>query len=676
MQLKAAIFLVCAVPFAAPRHDLASDATIRRDTFGVPHILGKTEEAAARSHGYATAEDHFGVMARLFLRAEGRQAEFLGDQFLEDDVRVHQLRIPEIAAEKFQELSPGMRAILNAYADGYNRYLHEHQAGAPAYAHPVTGAGVLAHCRAVLLLNFVFDLKAWNVERAEPSPGSNMWAVGGGRSATGAGLLLVNPHLPWSNQFLVHEVHITVPGRLNVMGAAIVGSPVITMGFNDQLGWAHTMLESRPDSVESFAADDPRTALRKVAAPIRVRRGEKMETAEKTFEYTAFGPVARHTGNTLRVFRSVNFDLVEFLDQWSQMSHASSSAEFQAALKPQKIPGFNIGYADRKGNVYYLYNARLPRRTADSVDWNSVVPLAGLPQLLNPAGGYVQNCNGAPWFTSLRDRMYAGQYPAVQDDRQRDFRIQFSLQLIDGQAKPTLEGLMKLKFDTGLLLGSRLKPDLVTTLSASGDAKDLAAELETLRSWDERASAASKGAAVFELWWTEYAKIARPVFAEAWSASRPIETPRGIGDPAAAVTAFTSAVRDMRKANLSPAVAWGETHRFRQQGIDLPMSGASGSLGAFRVVEYRKDPDGKQRAVFGDSYVLAVEFGKRPRAFSVLAYSQSSDSKSKHYSDQANLFVNGNWKPTYFAEDELAQHIERSYAPPTAVSVQAAAAAK
>jgi acyl-homoserine-lactone acylase len=674
--MKAAVFLVCAVSFAASRSDLARDVTIRRDTFGVPHILGKTEQAAALAHGYATAEDHFGVMARLFLRAEGRQAEFLGEQFLEDDIRVHQLRIPEIATERFRELSPEMRTILDAYAEGYNRYLSEHRASAPAYAHRVTGADVLAHCRAVLLLNFVFDLKAWNVERPGPSPGSNMWAVGGRRSASGAGLLLVNPHLPWSNQFLVHEVHITVPGRLNVMGAAIVGSPLISMGFNEHLGWAHTMLESRPDSVESFTDDDPKLRLRKIATPIQVRRGGKLETIEKTFEYTAFGPVARHTGNMLWVFRSVNFELVEFLEQWNQMSHASSLAEFQASLKPQKIPGFNIGYADRKGNVYYLYNARIPRRIADFVDWTSVVPLASLPQLLNPTGGYVQNCNGAPWFASLRDRLEAARYPAVQDDRQPDFRTQFSLQLIDSQAKPSLEDLMKLKFDTGVLLGARLKPDLIHALSTSADAKELAAELETLRSWDARAGAGSQGATLFELWWTEYAKTARPVFAEAWIPSRPIDTPRGIGDPAAAVTAFVSAVKEMRKANLPPTVAWGETHRFRQQGVDLPMSGASGSLGAFRVVEYRKDPDGKQRAVFGDSYVLAVEFGKRPRAFSVLAYSQSSDPKSRHYSDQANLFVNANWKSTYFAEDELAQHLESSYAPPLAASAQVAAAAK
>src|SRR5258708_6590017 len=96
--------------------DLAQHATIRRDTYGVPHITGDSEEAAAFAYGYAVSEDHFASLARLFLRAQGRQAEFLGSAFLEDDIRIRRLGIRELAERQFGLLPPLQQAVLDAYA--------------------------------------------------------------------------------------------------------------------------------------------------------------------------------------------------------------------------------------------------------------------------------------------------------------------------------------------------------------------------------------------------------------------------------------------------------------------------------------------------------------------------------------------------------------------------------
>src|SRR5215208_4083941 len=137
-----------------------------------------------------------------------------------------------------------MQGILDGYAAGYNLYLSKQreQKSAPEWASPISGVDVLAHCRAVLLFDFSLDLRPWRLSAdREPGFGSNMWAIGRGRSQSGRGILLANPHLRWGGSDIFHEVHLTVPGKINVSGATLIGFPVVTIGFNDHLGWSHTV---------------------------------------------------------------------------------------------------------------------------------------------------------------------------------------------------------------------------------------------------------------------------------------------------------------------------------------------------------------------------------------------------------------------------------------------------
>ena len=111
-------------------------------------------------------------------------------------------------------------------------------------------------------------------------------------------------------------------------------------------------------------------------------------------------------------------------------------------------------------------------------------------------------------------------------------------------------------------------------------------------------------------------------------------------------------------------VTWGEVHRVRLGDLDLPVGGCSGSLGCFRVLGYRDAPDGKQQVARGDGWVLAVEFGRDgPRAYSVLAYGESSNPDSPHHTDQAEMFTRGELKRVAFTEEEIAAQLIRSYRP-------------
>ena len=111
-------------------------------------------------------------------------------------------------------------------------------------------------------------------------------------------------------------------------------------------------------------------------------------------------------------------------------------------------------------------------------------------------------------------------------------------------------------------------------------------------------------------------------------------------------------------------VAWGDVYRVRRGAIDVPVGGCSGALGCFRVLAYAEAPDGKRVANSGDGWVLAVEFGAvRPRAYSILAYGQSSDSASAHYADQAEMFAKGTFKRVWWSEADIVRHAIRTYRP-------------
>src|SRR5215471_4430189 len=168
--------------------ELSGLVTIRRDKYGVPHILGQTEEAAAFGQGYATAEDHCLEMARLYLKARSEEAAYFGETFAASDLMTKRLHIYEVAREGYSKSPPWVQAILDGYAAGYDRYLEKHKQELPEWVRPITGIDVLAHTRRVTIMEFTMDLGqlgkiglkataqaegAW--DKAAMAPGSNMW---------------------------------------------------------------------------------------------------------------------------------------------------------------------------------------------------------------------------------------------------------------------------------------------------------------------------------------------------------------------------------------------------------------------------------------------------------------------------------------------------------------------
>jgi len=186
-----------------------------------------------------------------------------------------------------------------------------------------------------------------------------------------------------------------------------------------------------------------------------------------------------------------------------------------------------------------------------------------------------------------------------------------------------------------------------------------------LASWDNTSAPESRGGVLFEIWWRKYTDgvSADSMFAEPWSVDEPITTPRGLKDPALAAESFDWAVAETVRRHGSYDVAWGEVHRVRMGDVDVPVGGCAGALGCFRVLNFKTEEDNRRSVIGGDGWVIAVEFGDIPRAYSVLAYGQSALEDSPYYGDQAEMFARGEYKRVAWTEKDVRDGTKRRYRP-------------
>ena len=336
----------------------------------------------------------------------------------------------------------------------------------------------------------------------------------------------------------------------------------------------------------------------------------------------------------------------------------------------------NFTYADRAGNIFYIWMSALPklphppgddlaavpaRKTADV--WTELVPFDALPQLLNPPGGYIHQENSSPHFTNVRNGIKTeNAYPNFEEPR-LSLRSQLAIQLIGGDEKYSLEDVWRLKHNYRALLADRVKADLIAAVRAGNPTGDVASAIEVIEKWDNTTSPESRGSTLFEIWWQHYSGLRQgdqraPLpdaqrYAKVWSVEDPLNTPRGLADRTRAAESFAWAVDETKKLYGNLDVAWGEVHRVRRGNVDVPVGGCGNDLGCFRILTYQRNKDGKLAAAGGDGWVIAVEFGDVPRAMSVLAYGESRKTDSPWNSDQAEMFARGEAKKVLFTEADI-----------------------
>lgn len=715
MRLLIPVFIAAAVLGAAKRATpVVGEPTIRRTEFGVPHISADNFKGIGIGLGYAQAEDYGARVILSLIRSKGWMGRTFGRDSLSSDFAAA-LEHARVEAT-YHLLDADTRDMYDGFAEGVNRYIRANSKALPPWAKPVfhghdVAAGDIGTANTAAAERLVTrwlerstggaagaaprDSQALTLEAspllgADADVGSNAWALAPSRTKSGRSILLRNPHLAWTAGYW--EAHVTLPGKLDFYGDFRIGSAFSVIGgFNKDLGWATT--NNAPDLDEVYELDlDPTDSERYrfdgTTIPIRYESitrpysigstDDSLVSETRRVAFTPLGPVVYRTVTKLYVVRAGPDGEYRAGSQFLAMMRARNLGEWKGALATRARATSNLTYADRGGNILTIWMGtvpRLPTRSGgDSVPipargsadvWTRLISLDSLPQTLNPRGGYVHNENDAPHFANLNALLDTARYPDNVERGELRLRSQHALQLIGGKDKLSLEDVLVRKHSMRMLLADRVKPDLITALKASAPMPAIGQALAVLEKWDNTVAPTSRGGLLFETWWRRYQSQARDsAYAEQWSWGKLTSTPRGIGQREKAVAAFTWAVDDMQRRYQAVDVAWGDVHRVRRGSVNEPVGGCSGALGCFRVLSYEHLPDGSRTANSGDGWILAVEFGARaPRAFSVLAYGQSADPASPHYSDQAAMFARGQLKPVYFLDADIAAHTIRSYRP-------------
>ena len=694
-------------PPTDPGHPLAARAEIRRTAYGVPHILADDLEAMGFALGYVQSEDYSSSIAVGMMASRGTLARHLGADELDGDFVARDVHARAVAT--FHRLDPRTRDVYNGFVEGVNHYIRAHPGEFPPWVTPdFTGIDALA--RDVQTWSrrdadrFVARLAAGSAHESGPPghsfalDGSNAWAFHGSRTASGNTILLRNPHLRWDGDhdllerpsgLTYYEAHVRVPGVIDFYGDFRIGTAFgIIGGFNPDLGWATTnnyptlsqvyRLDAHPTLEDHAILDGRPLPLTRHTDTVDYLADDGTISLEtRTSWSTPHGPVIHRTDEHVYLLKDPRDGEFRRGEQFLRMMTTRTLDEWLEVMRMRAHPTSNFTYADRSGNIVHYYNARLPLLphpvtgdtaavAATSTDiWSRLVPWETLPLYVNPPGGYVQQANDPPDYTNLNVPMDRDTMPHNLPEKRLRLRSQLSLELAAGAGDGlTLEDVIGLKHSPRVLMADRVLDELVAA-AGTEDEPGLAEAVAMLEAWDRSADAGSRGGVLFERWADRYfAAVADSLrWRVPWDPANPVTTPLGLGDEGAAVEALRGAVEALRSEGVALDTPWGDIHRVIRGEVDEPASGCPPTLGCFRVLLFEPAGDGRRAANRGDSWVLLVEFGDVPRAYTVLAYGQTAREGTAHHADQAAMFARGELKRVAWTEEEIRDATIRRYRP-------------
>lgn len=402
------------------------DVTLTYTEQGVPHIKANDFASLGFGAGYAHAEENLCTLSEQIMKLRGEKSRWLGageqQRNLLSDVGYRSLDLPAQAAALYGRLAPDARHLIEGYVAGFNHSLSG-RAGPADYPSPCRGAEWVEPITPTQLLAYHLDLAqlasgrsfigamasaqppgssarartALPVPEQDPAAlltsegiGSNGWALGADRSSNANSLLLGNPHFPWDGELRFYEQHLQIPGELNVTGATMMGFPAILIGFNEQLGWTHTVSQSKRFTLYQLTLD-PANPLRyrygdqwremsqkEIAVQVRQADGS-LQPYLQTVYASHFGPMVNlaslspslgWTSGSAISFRDANAGNYKMLEQWLAMAKAQSTpAFFDALAEHQGVPWVNTLLIDKTGQASYVDATQVPRLGTKAEAW-------------------------------------------------------------------------------------------------------------------------------------------------------------------------------------------------------------------------------------------------------------------------------------------------------------------
>lgn len=689
----------------------ADNTTIIRDDFGVPHIYGKTDADAVFGLLYAQCEDDFNRVEQNYIWATGRLAEVEGEEALYSDLRAKLFMTEEEAIANYEKSPPWLKELCVAFADGVNYYLKTHpevkprllthfEPWMPMYFSEGSIGGDIERIRTQKIKAFYesgmeipkMEQKEMAKKEEEREPqGSNGIAISGKLTESGNAMLLINPHTSF---YFRGEVHAVSEQGLNAYGAVTWGQFFIYQGFNEKTGWMHT-------STYTDVIDEFKETVVDMDGKLFYQYGEELravETSEVTLKYKE-GDVLKE--KTFPMYRTHHGPVTHLVDgQWtaSAMMWEPVKALEQSYIRTKQdgYKGFremmdirtnssnNTVYADAEGNIGYWHGNFIPVRDTKfdytkpvdgsdpATDWKGLHTVDETITLLNPANGWLQNCNSTPYTSALEFSPKKEDYPNYMSIDRENFRGVHAIGLLKEGKDFTLDKLIELGHDPYLPAFEKLIPNLVKAYHAQSDKNPKLREAITiLEAWDFKTSKTSVAMTLAHYYGTVYGRN-KPESMSSLSTMAYYDTEA----PGVPRLRILEEVIDRLETDFGTwNIAWGEVNRYQRLNGDIrqafdddapsiPVGLASGRWGALAAygVSYTNNTK-KIYGTRGNSFVAAVEFGNKVKAKSMLAGGQSGDPNSPHFDDQAQRYADMQFKDVAYYREDVEKRAQKTYHP-------------
>lgn len=712
------IAVILILPGAVPAAQLpgagddAGKTVIYRDTWGIPHIYAPTVEAGAYAMGWAQAEDRPQELLKNFLRGMGEIAKVEGPASVPSDLAMHLWNNYEVSRKNAHRVHGDVRRMQQAFVQGVNDYYAAHPEDVPEWwGDRKVDEFMLTAFGRLFLYNWSIEQAFADLARGGIEPGiapiehgSNQLAVSPARSAEGAAILIIDPHLSWwgLTRFWEFRIH---AGELRGSGVTLPGFPNIGLGHTDHIAWA--MTTGGPDTADVYEltlnATDPtkylydgkwrQMASREITLEIKGAGTSKFAVYE-----SHYGPVIAMKDGKAYAAKIAYADIVQAGEAWHYLNFAKDyRGAVEAAATLQLYPQ-NVMVADTLGNIYYQRVGRVPRRPAgfdwsrpvngstSATEWKGFHPASDHVQILNPTQGYMQNCNVPPDVMMLNSPLTPEEtLPYIYGDmiygplngwtNQRGAR---AVELLQADESVTAEEAISYILDVrpaGVDNWLAILKEADSKFGEKYGSNPLyVAGVKDLLSWNGELRRDSTAALKYYYWrkqiFEDYGSdpFAAQVASEVDNLLALVGKPQ---PPAkfdneqldAVLSSFAYAMVALQADFGSLNAKYGDVFRVGRDDVSWPVGGGGDeSLGlmTLRNVEYgpeRKDHTRWGRA--GQTSTQVVVLSKPIKSWTALPIGQSDRPESPHYRDQAEkLFSERKLKPTWYAPEELAEHIE------------------
>jgi len=554
---------------------------IKRTSYGIPHITANDLGSLGFGEGFAAAQDHVCNIADAVLVARGEQAKYRGvganDKYVMSDIMLRALGIYARAEVDFLNQSEDSQEWFTGYASGYNKYIQDvgrdnltSWCQGEKWVKEISPQDVFA--RILMLPQSTIKMASMIVSAAPPNMkkaaglkrhddvwnkqhhaqsqllsksmeealnnrdmGSNGWAIGKDRTENGHGMLLANPHYPWIGKNRFWEKHLIIPRKMNIYGAGLIGIPGVGIGFNENVGWTHTVTPSSrvlfytldlvPGDPTSYYYDGKPRKMSSKTVKIAVKATDgKIVSREHTVWFSHYGPMvslpnAPWTTKRALTVRDANFTNDNLFAQWKDMGLAKNMEAFKKALRKwSSSPWINTIATSRDGQAFYIDGSNVGRLSDEAIalwrdrkqhdpltkklyhdkkiilldgsdsrfEWQNhpesrmpgVVPYIEQPK--QARSDYVFNANDSYWLTNAAHPL-SGYSPLFgKEETGRSLRTRMNAILLSDTSatgaagldgKFSLKELQKALFDDRSLAADLLRDDLVTACTLQNSVK-------------------------------------------------------------------------------------------------------------------------------------------------------------------------------------------------------------